>query len=515
MPELNCEFSNAVLCEDESDKKADLIRHSLPGLYSLRLPTNDLKEIFPGLTEIERRSVPNLNFNALEERLELGSGTFKLLIDFPGEEYDLLTRLEKRGLLERADAVRLRCGAECYFEGAKPASELKDWLAERGFQLTHCDESDSAWPMLDFAADRVNRRISALERDLADRDAALEKAKAEATDTAKRLQDAQAQIKTAQATAEAAQKDLADRDAALEKAKAEATDTAKRLQDAQAQIKTAQATAEAAQKDLADRDAALEKAKAEATDTAKRLQDAQAQIKTAQATAEAAQKDLADRDAALEKAKAEATDTAKRLQDAQAQIKTTQATAEAAQKDLADRDAALEKAKAEATDTAKRLQDTQAQIKTTQATAEAAQKDLADRDAALEKAKAEATETAKRLQALTDEARRLRIKLRESDELAQRARADFDQMRADQGTLLSVLQARVDELSVLRNRHQRLSDEKQELVDLLGKLTPRLQEAATQLRSLALLPGESYAEGQATSRKGLREPRHHHVDQDL
>ncbi|KGJ21155.1 hypothetical protein [Paracoccus sanguinis] len=181
-----------------------------------------------------------------------------------------------------------------------------------------------------------------------------------------------------------------------------------------------------------------------------------------------------------------------------------QATADTTQKNLSDRDAALEKAKAEAAETAKRLQETQAQLQAVQATADTTQKNLSDRDAALEKAKAEAAETAKRLQALTSETRRLRLALRDSEELAQRARAEFDRMRADHGMLLSMLQARADELTALRDSYRRLSDDKRTLEELLSKLTPRLQEAATQLRSLALLPGEPPAQTQASPRQGTR-----------
>ncbi|MDO5371541.1 hypothetical protein [Paracoccus sp. (in: a-proteobacteria)] len=527
----------------DAEGETELIRHSLPGFLSLRRAAETLHEIFPGLHEVARRSVPVVPVTAVAGRL--GAAVFTLILDLPGEELALLSRLERHGLLERVQKLTLRCGAERFFEEAMTADELQEWLAERGFNLTRRDERDSAWPVLHFTADHLRRRVTALERDLFERDAALDKAEAkasriirrlqaaeaelqtartvaektqkglverdaaldkttvEAAGIAKRLQTAEAQLHAVQITAEAAKKGLAERDVALEKAKSEAAGIAKRLQTTEGQLQALQITAKTAQKRLAERDAALDKAQAEADGMVKRLQAAEAELQTARTSAETAQKGLAERDKALDKAKAEAAEMARRLQTTEGQLQAVQTTTETAQKSLAERDAALEKARFEAVGMASRLQAVEAELQTARTTAETAQKTIADRDAALGKAEADAAGTAKRLQALADETRRLRLALRNSEELAQRARAGFDEMRADHGMLLSMLQARTDELAALQVSHQRLSDDKRAVEELLGKLTPRLQEAAAQLGSLALLPGEPPAE--ASAEQGRRE----------
>ena len=190
---------------------------------------------------------------------------------------------------------------------------------------------------------------------------------------------------------------------------------------------------------------------------------------------------------------------AERLKMLEDQVQTAQAAAEEARKD---RDAAAEAARREAEEAAKRLEAIENQVQAAQAAAEDARK---DRDAAVEAAKDDAGKAAKRVHALEEEARRMRRALRDRDETAQRAKAEFDRMRADQGVLLSMLQARSDELTALRASHGQLADEKRGLEELIGKLTPRLQEAATQLRSLALLPGEPAAEARMPDPRSPRD----------
>lgn len=326
LPGFEVEFFDAFLANTSTGRDRELVCYSLPGLFSLRQSSTSLREIFPGLREVTRRHVSLLPFTTLIDRIGDKADPISLIIDLPGEEFDLLLHLENLGLLERIEKIKLRCGSGNFFEGSKTAGELQTWLSKQGFVVAQRDESDSAWPILEFAANQERRRITFLERDLAEREVSAASAKVEVVEIAKRLQALEVQL-------------------------------------------------------------------------------------------------------------------------------------------------------------------------------EASHRDLSDRDAALKKAEAATAEMNKRQQALVNDVRRLRLSLRDREEDALRRRREFDRMRSDHGMLLSILQARAEELTALREDYRKLSGEKQALQGLLAKLTPRLREAASQLQSLVFLPGQSNPNVQAVHRQ--------------
>ncbi|MBB1498361.1 hypothetical protein [Paracoccus sp. MC1862] len=131
---LGAEVELIAAAIGDAEGETELIRHSLPGFFSLHRAAETLHEIFPGLHETARRSIPVVPVTAMAGRL--GAAAFTLILDLPGEELALLSRLERHGLLERVQKLTLRCGAERFFEEAMTADELQEWLAERGFNLT-------------------------------------------------------------------------------------------------------------------------------------------------------------------------------------------------------------------------------------------------------------------------------------------------------------------------------------------------------------------------------------------
>lgn len=323
---------NAALAAE--DGEAEMILYSFPGLNSLHTPMPELLSIFPGLRERQRETVRTLSPEGLKAQLTGLPAPFRVWIDTPGTEAEILNALDMLGLLDQIETLELRCGSAAFFNSAWNRQALESWLTEKQFQLVEADETDPDWPELRFKADISARRITTLESRLK----ALDR-------------------KYASTRAEAAQ--------ALKKK----------------------------DKTLAERDTALEKAQA----ALREHEDA-----------------IAERDARI-----------------------------------TEKDEAIEKLKADLT---------------------ARDKTLVERDATLS---------------------RLRQEIATALEAADQAKADGDGARQDLRLALHTqasLQANLDDL---RQRYRRLHEEKARQDDLLEQLTPRLREAAQQLRESSLPAEES------------------------
>jgi len=204
---------------------------------------------------------------------------------------------------------------------------------------------------------------------------------------------------------------------------------------------------------------------------------------------EARDKTLAERDAALTDAEArlQAKDATHTEQAAQIE-KANKARAElkkeleARDKTLAERDAALKDAEA-------RLQ-----AKDAIHTEQAAQIEKANKEiSALETDFKAKTQTLGQRDATIGQ---LRQQIETGTELANRAKADLDAARQDLRLALSTQASLQTNLDDLRQRYRHLHEEKARQDDLLEQLTPRLREAAQQLRA-ASLPGPEKAEKKA------------------
>ncbi|TCV71315.1 hypothetical protein EDE05_108205 [Neorhizobium sp. R1-B] len=74
--------------------------------------------------------------------------------------------------------------------------------------------------------------------------------------------------------------------------------------------------------------------------------------------------------------------------------------------------------------------------------------------------------------------------LRENEEALARARGDYARARHEMSLMLESLRVTQGDLKDLRGRYASVFDEKRQLEELIRKLTPRLREAAGQLREL-------------------------------
>ena len=126
-------------------------------------------------------------------------------------------------------------------------------------------------------------------------------------------------------------------------------------------------------------------------------------------------------------------------------------------------------------------------------------KALAERDAALKDAQAKYEQLEKSLKAEQERvtahkavASHAQSSLRENEEALARARGDYARVRHEMSLMLESLRVTQGDLKDLRGRYASVFDEKRQLEELIRKLTPRLQEAAGQLRELfAPAPNEA------------------------
>lgn len=156
--------------------------------------------------------------------------------------------------------------------------------------------------------------------------------------------------------------------------------------------------------------------------------------------------------------------------------------------------------------------------------ADAAARRIASLEAALERRKTEMTELRARLEetigtvtAERDEARAEHQAMRETvarleEDAAQqktemaRNIAERDRLQTDLGLALRMQGVLQSDLDDLRQAYRRSEEQRREHEALLRKLTPRLQEAAQQLRDLHLLRAEETARPEAVTRADTAEP---------
>ena len=178
----------AVLGGSEAD--VDMIRYSLPDLYSLTPATANLTALWPGLKALpETTTVPVISTDNLAARLKEVEGGIHVVIDMPGAEYRVLALLDKGGLAGKIQAISLRCGVERFFEGASDANTLLEVLALEGFAVTHESHDDPDWPEYLLQVDARAHLILKLEAQVEEKQAALAGAQNDAAARAKEIRN--------------------------------------------------------------------------------------------------------------------------------------------------------------------------------------------------------------------------------------------------------------------------------------------------------------------------------------
>ena len=351
----------------DTQETATLHLLTLPKFSSLNAPSG-LSQQLPNISVQGTETVPAQPITAWLTQTELDpNATHTLVINAPGQAHALLNATPN-ALLHAFTWIMVNTADEALYENDVDSATLETALTQRGY--ARVAEDDATYPTVERLYQRqpsvIERLTLTAERDALAKqlEEARANAKSETEKLAKELEEARVIARretTKQSQAlEAAQRQLAERDQQLEKArntakqheeacataKSEAEKLAKELEEARviARRETAKQSQalEAAQKQLAERDQQLEKAR----NTAKQHEEACA---TAKSEATKQSQALKDTEAALATAKSEAEKLAKELEESRVIAKseaTKQSQAlEAAQKQLAERGQQLEEAK--------------------------------------------------------------------------------------------------------------------------------------------------------------------------
>ena len=143
-------------------------------LSSLR-PGTALQNLYPGIRQIRQESVDAITPGELIEQLDIQPGAHCLVVDTPGEEYQLLEALQSANLLDRFDRIVLRCAKEPLYDSASPAEDSLTLLREQGYETAvQAEDTDPDWPewtlRLNPLKPELDRQRAAAETLRAERD---------------------------------------------------------------------------------------------------------------------------------------------------------------------------------------------------------------------------------------------------------------------------------------------------------------------------------------------------------
>lgn len=142
--------------------------YSLPGLASVGCPTVELRNIFPGLKEVEKIHFDILTGNELGTSFSGLVEPIQCVIDLPGAEAQILDAFLEADLLYKLDYLTIRCGVEKFFDSALDKLEIINRLLAHDFYLDAENVDDVDWPVLCFKANVTARRLKVAEKELAD-----------------------------------------------------------------------------------------------------------------------------------------------------------------------------------------------------------------------------------------------------------------------------------------------------------------------------------------------------------
>lgn len=439
----------------------ELTQYSLRDLYSLAPAKSALSEIFPSLKVRRVVEVPVQRAAEVAKQIAALPAPLHIVIDLPGREHSVLRMLEQNELLRYVATVAMRSGNEAFFKRAKPTEKLVADLESSGFQLKAENLDDPDWPEHVFKIDLAVRRISELE-------AELMSVRAQARESAQALEARTAEFETARADLSAQAASLMDARARIDSLSQAQTETQARAAQMESDLTAAnRLTSELRQAQSQASQALSERETALATK--------QSELDVAVNSNMAAQNDIAARDKSIEELKS-ALSTAEKGR-VEAVERLTQLTQQFdAQSSL------LEAEKKRGEESA--------------ATIENARNSLAEELRAHELSKKDA---AAELASARDEIERLRLDASIASEASRDLEADLRQAQDDLRRSVSTLSAMQADYRDLRQRHAQIFDEKAGLEAVLLQLTPRLREAANQLRDISQSQAEIENQSQEPS----------------
>ena len=499
--------------------QAPLRVFNLQPLSSLRAP-RDLRQLYPGLRQIEEFSVKTVPLRQVLDGLPAGkTGCDLLVIDAPGEEGVIVSALLEAPERTRFGTILIRGGQSEHYEGSTPLGPLAETLKQAGFRPGLPIDDDPDRPCLSFRLDRLTlentalqTRIGVLEAELKQahatdrtRQSALEALRTSGQD-ADRMQGRIDALAQKAATLEAS---LEQSWLAAQEAEAVTVDLHARLENRQTILRDTEAARDQALADLARQEAETETLRQQAATREDELQAAQAEAKAAQAelgevqTVNTSLRDEAEatRRQISENATGQAK-TAAALADHERKIGALEAELKASAAQVHDLTTQLQSARTDCQALKAERDTAQGQTRAAQQGTKAAQEDR-DRLAR------QLTETSTKLTGITGQmeaaktrheadltAARDRIQAIEKDLAA--STTTTEQARRDLALAMRMQSMAQSDLRHLQDRYAQLQEVKQQQEALLRKLTPRLQEAAQYLHGLGSLPPKDSTAPHAT-----------------
>ena len=258
-----------------------LRRFNLPELNSLRDPTGILR-LYPGLRVVNETPVPVHGLDVIVGSLRGADN--HLVIDLPGEEYALLSKLEQADLLERFNRIEVEAGEESYFDGARPGADALALLTDAHFDLAPAArqaDPDRQRFIATFNASkyecaRLRREVERLEKSVSDRSGRIEMLESRLGEALTELDSAKQQCASVEAELGRLEIEVAKRGEASESLNS-------RLEEALAEIDAARKVSDDLERQVEDRDAKLRVQQADLADLRDRYQNQREELLAARA----------------------------------------------------------------------------------------------------------------------------------------------------------------------------------------------------------------------------------------
>lgn len=478
------------------DGQAELCLWSANGLMGAREPLPALHSLLPGLRRTLQVAVAQHGLESLLANLGKLPAPIAVWIDMAGAEEEIFALVMASSLRAQVACVTVRCGIEPFFEGALDCEALIAMAGQQGWTLGARTDEDPDFPDLQFVndgfslsgaattaeepsaasdtrADDMEHKIDAVSAELDEAKRAARAAELKAAAADKKLKDLKKQRDAANRAKRAADKQTAKDKAELAGVRAVREEIETRLQDALARLAAREADREALRKQIAELTDLLD---ADRKHADARIAALESELAATTSKAEQSGQQLAEREQTL-------TEQQARLAEVEADLVARDATLAALKADLAGREAALAEARTAADEAGSRAADLQQALDTARAEAQAQAQEQDARIAALEEEFKAISDKAewrrKRIGELEQVAKDLEDRIAEANHKTEKAHADLSVATRMQALLQT-------DLNDLRERLEKAQEIRAAQEALLTKLTPRLQQAADQLRLLQL-----------------------------
>ena len=191
----NVEIVNSVITDEV--KECTFSIFNVPEVSSIHKPTG-IYELYPGLKVIQEIQVKTLGIKELLDKYSLKSEENNLLIiNTPGEEYNIVKYLSNTGMLKLFKQLQIYAGYSELYHQAKTVSEIIDLLDNYNYKLVQEDKTeDTDRPCFIFNFDQLKidyselkKRFDKISHELKNKEQALTAANNKISDFTKQCAD--------------------------------------------------------------------------------------------------------------------------------------------------------------------------------------------------------------------------------------------------------------------------------------------------------------------------------------